>query len=1232
MRIDTRIEAPFLRPLAPAEQEQLARQGCSGALDEIRIAPAAEGALKQIIRTSFRGATWILSPDVDLRDSDIDASMLSAATVSRSRVERSFLGNHIVVGAWSVVRDSVLAPFHRRTQLPGGATRVDLFGVTVEQSHVSTSVIWGGTDVGPFASVRPNSIVGPFVHVGTGSEIKSSWLIGGSPLHRVEVPHRSYIGDARIRAIRLAPRSIGEAPDGNATDVPWGSPAWTERWEQALRAIRRGVWLDATPIGIDGGVQPRTLARFRLDGRAIQVEIESVNLGALFTTSNFDPRAGGLKMPTEIGGGAKIGVLTWAQAPCVIGEGALIASGSKAFLDVVSNDSLAFGGVGEHLVKEGYFSETAVHLGAGVETGVKIALGYMAGIDAGIRVASQAAAASHGIERVAWIAEADTLLAAREEALKWLGLFRKAIGRSLDWWTRDNRPDAMARRTDHQRALDRFGTSSPAPTIECRETDATDLAEALSIAAGASNPSAFSNIVHDDLGVTWDDVARAAAIAESIARELSGPREAGAHARDDRANIRAGTAHGAPTPRMFGTSGVRGVYRESSRAPLADYTTSQIVTPGLSALLGRAFARVLLKRGEGNLVTVVHDVRPSSLPLAAAVVEGLVLEDARVEWGGTQTTPTAAHLRDRAVVVITASHNPPSENGLKFFSRGRPIDASFEDEIQRMAADFSQAPVSGTRGAPRSPQIKNISDAIRAARRADLLRDVHSLRLNEALSGRLVVLDLAHGAAATFLGGGGTSSVVSPGLEAVLATGAVVIGFASEQDPPMVNVAVGAAYPYGECRTPATPESASGLAIRPGPGEIAAFARGAHGYGRGEAGSDENGTWRPHRTPARDAPERSIYLPVGTTLPSKALAAHVTRFSGGLSGLIAFDRNPALRAEVEKWLVTLGTPIIAAAVDCDADRLLVTDGDLAARDPGFLDGDRLLATLAAETENVAEVVVTCESGIGVSALAAERAYPFVRTTVGDRAVGMALLRPGAANRIQPGSVALGAEPSGHILIAELDDEHDGVPRIVDDPFSVFLRLLAIMQRRGKNLAAIAQETCAALELDVVVRKPEAWGITLDDKRRLTLGDWQPNRSVRLSDYARAHIDFVAGRFAAIACDVGLVERPPKIKVPNTARSDEKTILGGAGDLTIALLASSEAHRGAEDIVIAVTRNSTVIFEAVSRNSGTSPKNSCYWKANLGDTNVPTSTLKSILEKAAADRADFTLKWLKKNRS
>jgi phosphomannomutase len=1229
VRIDTRPTTSFLRHLTPAEYEQLVRQGCSGSLDEIRIAPAAERALRQIARTNFRGTTWILSPDLDVRDSDVDASMLGAATVARSRVERSLLGDHVVVEAWSVVRDSVLAPFKRRTQLPTGATRADLFGVTVEQSQVSASVVWGGTDIGPFASVRPNSIVGPFVHVGTGSEIKSSWLIGGSPLHRVEVPHRSYIGNARIRAVRLAQRRNASAHVEGVEEVVWGSPAWTALWEEALRVIRRGVWLDATHLGIEGAVQPRSLVRFRLEDRETLVELESVNLGALFTTSNFDPRGGGLKMPTEIGGGAKLGVLTWAQAPCVIGEGSLTASGSKAFLDAVRTDSLAFGGAGEHAVKEGYFTDAAVRLGDGIEEGVKIALGYLTGIDAGIRVASQAAAATHGIARVAWHAEADTLLAAREESLKWLTQFQKAISRSINGWAKADGPNAAARRADHKRALDRLVTCSPAPTIECREADATDLAEALSVVPGGVRPSAFDALTHDDLSTPWADVARATAVAASIARELD------EHRAVDSRNERASTAPPeprAPIPRIFGTSGIRGAVRESSRTPLADYAAAQTITPELGALLGRAFALALKTRGEGNLVSVFHDVRPSSLSLAAAVLEGLVAEDARVEWGGAQSTPTATRQRDRAVVVVTASHNPPTENGFKFFLRGHPIDASFEDEVQVIAESLDRAPETARPNGNRALAVKNVSDAVRSATRAVLLRNVQRLGLSGALAGRIVVLDLAHGAAATYLGGNGLAPRLSPGLEAVLATGAVVVGFAAEQDPAMVNIAVGAAYPYGECRTAATPDSPAGHAIHATRGEILEFARGAHGYGAGEVGTDAADGWRPLRSPARKAPHRSVYFPAGYAHPPGPVTAQLTRFAGGCSAIIGFDRDAALRKAVEKFLEPFGAPIVAAAVDCDADRLLVTDADLATQNDGFLDGDRMLATLVAASQEVAEVVVTCESGIGAARVAAERGIPVVRTTVGDRAVGTALLRPGAAERIRPGQFAIGAEPSGHILIAERDASREGAPQIVDDPFEVLLRIVAVAKRRGTSLASIARESCAALEDDVVVRKPEAWAISLDDKRRLTLGAWRENGTVHLSNYARAHIDFVARRFAAIAADVGLVAAPPAIRLPDEVLSGERTVLASAGDITIALRASAETYRGADDIVIEVAQDSATIFESVSRNSGTSPKNACYWKANVRGNRATAAAVGAALEKAAADRVAFTLKWLEQNRS
>ena len=106
----------------------------------------------------------------------------------------------------------------------------------------------------------------------------------------------------------------------------------------------------------------------------------------------------------------------------------------------------------------------------------------------------------------------------------------------------------------------------------------------------------------------------------------------------------------------FGTDGVRGV-------ALRDITTHAV------QLYARAAAREL----RCSLFVVGFDTRESSVPLARAVEAGLIAEGVEVLWAGMCPTPAVAFYAEHCLAgaaVITASHNPYTDNGLKFFGEG----------------------------------------------------------------------------------------------------------------------------------------------------------------------------------------------------------------------------------------------------------------------------------------------------------------------------------------------------------------------------------------------------------------------------------------------------------------------------------------------------------------------------------------------------------------------------------
>ncbi|MFC7227521.1 phosphomannomutase [Salinirubellus salinus] len=120
---------------------------------------------------------------------------------------------------------------------------------------------------------------------------------------------------------------------------------------------------------------------------------------------------------------------------------------------------------------------------------------------------------------------------------------------------------------------------------------------------------------------------------------------------------------------LFGTAGIRGDVRER-------------VTPGLALQVGRAAAADAAAAGDHEFV-VGRDGRTTGSALAAAVEAGLTAGGARVVRVGQVPTPALAYAsRGRRGVMVTASHNPPTDNGLKLFVDGEEYDRDAERRVE----------------------------------------------------------------------------------------------------------------------------------------------------------------------------------------------------------------------------------------------------------------------------------------------------------------------------------------------------------------------------------------------------------------------------------------------------------------------------------------------------------------------------------------------------------------------
>jgi phosphoglucosamine mutase len=179
--------------------------------------------------------------------------------------------------------------------------------------------------------------------------------------------------------------------------------------------------------------------------------------------------------------------------------------------------------------------------------------------------------------------------------------------------------------------------------------------------------------------------------------------------------------------RLFGTDGIRGVAN-------AD------LTPDLMLAVGRAAGIVLATPGAE--VVVGRDTRLSGPMLEGALVAGLCSAGVNVRSIGVAPTPAVAFLTTRlgaaAGAVISASHNPVPDNGVKFFSgAGTKITMDAEDRIEALLADPpTNLPTDTAVGG-------SIVDQDAVARYVEHLDS----SLPNSLEGMRVALDCAYGAA-----------------------------------------------------------------------------------------------------------------------------------------------------------------------------------------------------------------------------------------------------------------------------------------------------------------------------------------------------------------------------------------------------------------------------------------------------------------------------------------------------
>jgi phosphoglucosamine mutase len=212
--------------------------------------------------------------------------------------------------------------------------------------------------------------------------------------------------------------------------------------------------------------------------------------------------------------------------------------------------------------------------------------------------------------------------------------------------------------------------------------------------------------------------------------------------------------------RLFGTDGVRGL------------ANGDVLTPELALALARSAARVL----EGRTVAIGRDTRPSGAMLQAAAAAGFTSAGSEVLLLGVVPTPTVAHVvasgAADAGLVISASHNPMPDNGLKLFARGgHKLTDAQEDAIEAGLGD-AVGVTGGAVGPVHEAPAQLVENYLKA------LQDSVG-----SLDGLTVVVDAAQGAA----------SRLAP--ELYRRAGARVVTIHADGDGRRINEGCGATHP-----------------------------------------------------------------------------------------------------------------------------------------------------------------------------------------------------------------------------------------------------------------------------------------------------------------------------------------------------------------------------------------------------------------------------------------------------
>ena len=226
------------------------------------------------------------------------------------------------------------------------------------------------------------------------------------------------------------------------------------------------------------------------------------------------------------------------------------------------------------------------------------------------------------------------------------------------------------------------------------------------------------------------------------------------------------------TRQFFGTDGIRGVVGQDP------------ITPDFFIRLGFAIGSILVKNNTDKKmkhpsVVIGKDTRVSGYMLESALEAGFIAAGVDVYLTGPMPTPAIAYLTkalgSQAGIVISASHNPFPDNGIKIFSEaGEKLPDAFETEVELALNQSIKTVLPHELG-----KAKRVDDA--EGRYVEFCKSTFPEKLN--LRGLKIVLDCAHGA----------TYRVAPKIFSEL--GAEVITIGNEPDGFNINLDVGSTNP-----------------------------------------------------------------------------------------------------------------------------------------------------------------------------------------------------------------------------------------------------------------------------------------------------------------------------------------------------------------------------------------------------------------------------------------------------